>query len=189
MIRRAVIEDFAACSAITNELSLKPDQLNRYQYRVNIQKQGFLVPVPLIQEKFVERLKNIFLVYEHQDKVVGFIRIDQEQQTGREDHVDWFQSRFKKIYYSEPHRSIGKIAISFHSGHKGVGTKLLDEAIKKIRLSNASYLFSFVIFSPITNIPSIMFHEKNNFTRVAISISRRLYGMDNFRSILYTKKL
>jgi len=46
-----------------------------------------------------------------------------------------------------------------------------------------------IVVSPVTNVASMMFHEKNGFERVALLEPTQSVGMAGFQNLLYGKQL
>ncbi len=189
MIRQAQVNDFDSICFILDQLSLQTQKLNDLAYILHIQQHGFVMPVALTKNEFQKQLQHIFLVHDIDGKIDGFLRIDEVQEVGAEDYIDWLKPEYKESYISQNHRCIGKLAVLPSTERKGIATTLLREATTILKQSDIPYVFSFVAFSPVTNFPSMMFHEKNGFERIAISVSKHLYQMDNYRSFLYCKTL
>lgn len=189
MIRHASPQDFEAVKSIKQSLGIKREQLQDEEYKFSLQKSGFLLFPDLDRPDFEKDLKKLFLVYEEESTVVGYVRIDTKQEMDQGHSPLWFREDLKSTYFSHPHADIGGIAVSPAASHKGVGTALLKAVEKELKKQNVPYIFSFVVFSPITNIPSILFHEKHGFERIALTHYPKLFGMKNYQSILYGKKL
>lgn len=185
MIHLSTVADLSSIQNIIDILSLDVTKSNDIQYKVNAQKNGFVIPYKLPLEEF-ENKENKFFIHEESGVIDGFIWVEEKQEIGQEDYVDWFKPELKENYFSKEHRCLGKMGVLPDKWGKGIGTELLDIVIQNI---DVPYLYSFVVLSPISNMASMLFHEKNGFERVAISVSKHLFGMENYRSILYAKKL
>jgi GNAT superfamily N-acetyltransferase len=189
MIRPAEISDFNAISNIKRSLALEIDRVNDYKYKINIQRKGFLIPSDYTQEEHVVDINKIFLVYEEEGLVKGYIRIDEKQELDQNADVYWFKPEIKKIYFSPLHANIGGIAILADTRRKGIASKLIARSIEEVKKKNINYLFSFVTLSPFINIPSIILHEKSGFDRIAVSKPHKLFGMDGYQSFLFGKNI
>jgi ribosomal protein S18 acetylase RimI-like enzyme len=190
MIRQAQIEDYEPIKKIKHSVGIDRSKLDNREYRVSLQKGGFLLFANLEKRDFEKDLRKIFLVYEQEGEIIGYVRIDTEPEVEKDGDPIWFQQDLEPVYLSYPHANIGGIAVSPATKQKGIGTALLQEAIKRIKQREmVSYLFSAVVFSPITNLPSILFHEKSGFDRVAFVNFQNLYNLENYQCVLYGKKM
>ena len=127
MIRQAQANDFDSICFILDQLSLQTQKLNDLAYRLQVQQQGFVMPVVLTKDEFQKQLQNTFLVYEFDGKIVGFLRIDEEQEAGAEDFIDWLKPEYKEAYISHAHRCIGKLAVLPSTGRIGIATTLFTK--------------------------------------------------------------
>ena len=189
MIRRAEERDFADIKKVKESLSIEISNLDDLAYKLSIQKSGFLLKNPYTIEEHRADLNKIFLVYEEDGVVKGFIRIDEAQEMKQDKAYVWYHPELKEAYFALPHADIGGIGVLPDINEKGVATELLNQALEELKKKQIIYLFSFVILSPITNIPSILFHEKNGFERIALCPEAEIYEMKDFSSIMYGKKI
>lgn len=189
MIRRATAQDYEAIKSLKQVLGIQREKLRDQQYKFLLQKKGFLLFPDLEKSDFERDLKKFFLVYEINNVVAGYIVIGTEQEMKEESSAYWLNENFKSTYFAHPHADINVIVVSPDANHKGVGTALLKAVEQEIRKQNIPYLFSLVVLSPLTNVPSLLFHEKHGFDRIAITSYPELFGIKNYQSILYGKKL
>ena len=193
MIRQAQVEDYEAIKEMKSSLGIDRSQLDKREYSVSLQKKGFLLFPYLEKSQFEDYLRKLFLVYEDKNNVIGYIVVDSEQELEMKkgsNNLVWFRKDIEPIYFSHPHANISVIAVSPVSQYKGVGTCLLQEVAKRITQGGEiPYLFSFVVSSPITNFPSMLFHEKMGFDRIAFTYYTEIFGLKNYQSILYGKEL
>ena len=103
--------------------------------------------------------------------------------------VFWTKRSSKEQYLAQPHAYIYGIAVSPGTGRRGVATDLLRVVEEQAPERGASHLFSSVVTSPITNMPSMLFHEKHGFERWAVLQPCKLFDMDEYQSVLYAKNL
>ena len=188
MIRQVKNEDFQSIKRLQKPLVLDVNRLDDDTYRWQIQENGFLVG-EYTEADFKKDLNKIFLVYEISTLASGYIRIDEKQEYQDNEKKVWLRQDLKTIYYTSPHAEIGALAVSQENRGKGVATELLNEAVNQVKGKGVSHLFSIVTFAPVTNFPSMMFHEKYGFERVAFSLPSRLFGLESYQSILYGKRL
>jgi len=189
MIRQANTSDYKDIKEIKSVLAFTTSKLDDSHYKEEIERLGFLIPGEYTLEDHENDLKKIFLVYEDDGKTHGYLRIDEAQEMSKSDKTIWLLPELKDIYFSSPHANIGGIAVSPTAGRHGIGTELLNTAEQKLKEKGISHLFSFVIISPITNIPSKNFHEKNGFQKAAEATAPEMFGLKNFKSTLYYKNL
>lgn len=148
-----------------------------------------MLPSIFSREDFKKDLNKIHLVYDVNGKAVAFLRIDEEQEMDINTGAHWVVTDLKSVYFSKPHAGLGGISVLPEFGRTGIATNLLESTVNLLRKKDIKYLFSFVVISPITNFPSMIWHEKIGFERIAILNPDSLFGMDNYQSILYGKKL
>lgn len=193
MIRLGQADDYEAIKKIRSSVGIDHNQLDNREYRLSLQKKGFLLFPSLEESQFEAYRQNLFLVYEDEGDVIGYIVMETEQEQEMEQGSStliWFRKDIEPIYFSHPHATISVIAVSPATRHKGIGAALLQEVVKRIKQrSEISYLFSSVVSSPITNFPSIVFHEKMEFDRIAFTNYPELFLLKNYQSILYGKRL
>lgn len=189
MTRQAISSDFADLKHIIDVSGMDVERLSDPAYRLDVQKKGFLIRSEYTHERHAGDMKKIYLVAEIEQKVVRFLRIDQEQEADASDEMFWYQPQLKEVYFSLPHADVGGLAVLPHVGRGGIATQMLHHAEQEVLKKGINYLFSFVVFSPVTNLPSLLFHEKYGFERVAVSLPHTLFGMQGYQSILYAKKL
>ena len=190
MIRQAQIEDYEVIKKIKCSLGIDRSKLDNREYRVSLQKNGFVLFPDLEKSDFEQDLQKIFLVYEQENEIIGYIKIDTEPEMTKEAKPIWFQEDMEPLYFSSPHAVIAPIAVSPAAKHKGVGTALLQEAIKRIKQrKDVIYLFSFIVLFPITNTSSMLFHEKCGFDRIAATSYLDVYELKPYQSVLYGKRL
>jgi GNAT superfamily N-acetyltransferase len=189
MIRQATINDFADIKQIKEVLALEVTNLNNLEYKLRVQQKGFLLKSSYTEENMTQDLQKIYLAYEEGGKVIGFVRIDEEQEMSRNADAFWFRPEMKESFFIMPHADLGGISVLPEHEHQGIATKMLGVAEREVKAKGIAYLFSFVVLSPVINFPSIMFHEKNGFDRLACVNAPELFEMKNFQSFLYGKKL
>ncbi|MGC1176652.1 MAG: GNAT family N-acetyltransferase [Candidatus Saccharimonadales bacterium] len=191
MVRSAELTDYDSIVQIREDLAVDISSLGESEYRVQIQQNGFLLPLGLSIEEFEQDLSQ-YIVSALDGEVVGYLRLDldEEREIEPEETVSWFNNNLKDLYFSTPHANIGGVGVQMGTKRTGLGTALLQDAEQQAYAMRIPYLFSSVVSSPITNFASILFHEKNGFERVAIYSTQVKYlGMAYFQSILYAKRL
>ncbi|MFH0750097.1 MAG: GNAT family N-acetyltransferase [Candidatus Gottesmanbacteria bacterium] len=189
MIRIATKGDYGCVKSLKDASALHIEDIKDTSYRLSIEINGFLLNGEYSIEDHIRDLQKIFLVYEYEGKVVGFVRIDDKPEMKETNNIYWFRPAMKSIYFSIPHADIGGIMVATTVRNMGFASMMLQEAIFKIKDKNIKYLFSFVALSPVTNIPSLLFHEKNGFERIAIVTHASLFHMNHYQSFLFGLKL
>lgn len=169
---------------------LDREKLTDADYKSKVQQNGFLLGLDTqedIQKLF--KTSEIFLVCEVDEELAGYIISSSEQEYKDDENKVWFDINAKETYYKENSISIYEINVNNKYAGSGIGSELLkrfEEEVQKLRFK---YLFSVVTISPVTNIPSLTFHEKNSFVRLAMGKPTKLFGINNYSSILYVKDL
>ncbi|MDQ3099300.1 MAG: GNAT family N-acetyltransferase [bacterium] len=191
MIRNTTINDLESLDTIKNKVKLDPARLDDCEYQYTIQKTGFLLGSDEIYDaKALLNKAEEFLVLEEGNKIKGFISCDHEDKYLDDEYKTWFSEDAKSIYYSDPKAtSIYAVAVDLECAQSGVASSLLGALEQRLMQKGFRYLFSIVTMSPVTNCPSLLFHSRNNFKRVAMGRPRELFGLKNFASVLLMKEL
>lgn|GEM_PF-6795238 len=188
MIRQAQAADFAAITTIYDSLALDVSRLVKdSDYRLQVQHSGFLLSGEVSFEKFKKEAHQ-YTVWEDAGKVVGYVCIKEEPETTKQKY-SWLRDDLKTLYFSEQGANLGRIGILPAAKQRGLATALLQDAERRLQARKVPGLFSFVVLSPITNFPSMMFHERHGFERVAVMQPCFLFGMDGYQALMYGKKL
>lgn len=75
MIRQVEDKDFNQIEVIASSLNLNSKKIHQAGYRLQVQKEGFLVG-EYTGDDFNKDLNKIFLIYEDLGRILGYIRID-----------------------------------------------------------------------------------------------------------------
>ena len=190
MLRQGNIEDFEAIVSINRAVTLDVDKLDDPDYRARVQQDGFLLPGELTVETFQADLPG-YIIAEEEGKILGYLCLHgyQSWETQTIDAVDCLMPGWQSIYFAEPHAYIHKVAIDRESQSRGTATSLLREAEDQVRDREIPWLFSMIVISPVTNVSSMLFHEKNGFKRVVQTRPARAADLDGFANLLYGKRL
>lgn len=188
MIRQAEVADFEAVTHVRESLALDIGRLDDPAYRLQIQRSGFLLPGGSTEEEFTSASVNYGLA-ERDDKVIGYVRVESEQDISEGEITHWHRPEMQEVYYTDPHAYVWGIGVLPELKGQGVAAELLEAAEKRTRAQGIPWLFSEIVASPVTNIPSMIFHEKNGFQRVAIGMPREHLDMRGFHEVLYAKQL
>lgn len=185
MIRNALESDFENIANIREPYIVDIDRLSDSDYRWKMQKSGFIGRLTKVE--FETDLHHLFLVSEDDTGIVGYLRIDRDHEYKDNDKKLWLYENAKDEYFTGHHAEIGMIGVRSDMKGTGVGSRLLSYALSELQNKEIKYLFSIVVLSPITNFPSMMFHEKHGFERVAVSYPHHHFEMENYQSVLYKK--
>ena len=189
MIRTASPKDFPDILEIKKQYALNISEISNPEYRKSAEKSGFLLPGDYTKEEMQELINEIFLVDEEYGKVVAYFSIISKQELNPKSEREWLIPELKDVYFSSPHGEIWGMAVSEEFGNRGIAKKLLERGLAEVKNWGASYLFSFVVYKPISNLASIRFHERNGFQRAAIRQPSPFMGIDNYQSIVYARKI
>jgi len=192
MVRQIKLQDYEDILHIKESLLLDYSRINESEYRVKSEQAGFFVyKKPQTKEEFVKDLQKIHLVYEENGKVKGYLRIDEspEMKNDKDFDVLWYKPEMRDVYYTLPHAALAGIGLLPEIAKKGIAKELLTTAIAEVKKKDIPYVFAFVVLSPVTNIASLLFHERNGFERIACCTASELFDLKNFQSFLYGKKL
>jgi len=193
MIRDAITKDLDELQQLHNSVQLDISKLGDVAYEAEVQKKGFLLGTDEAHDMNEELDKAYkFLVYIEGGEIVGYLIADHriEQKFYDDEYKTWFDSELKDFYYSnEKGMTIATIVVAPEHTGKGIATALLNQLEDVLKQDKYEYLFSIIVMAPITNTPSIIWHTKSGFKRLAMGRPRRLFELDNFASILMYKKI
>lgn len=191
MIRKASQNDLASIFELYQSLALDRKKLSNTDYQTSVQTGGFLLG--LENENDIKKLIDeacMFLVYEDEGEILGYIIADHRDKYYDDEYKTWFDLEAKEKYYNSPQSmTLATIGVKKDKNKKGIATSLLKELQNILRKNNYKYFFSIVTIAPITNIPSIVFHTKNGFQRIAMGRPRKLFDLDNYSAILFYKPI
>jgi ribosomal protein S18 acetylase RimI-like enzyme len=191
MIRKARPEDLENIFAIYQKVALDRTKLQDLNYQAKIQKEGFLLGLDN-KEIYGSLIKEAhsFLVAEENGEITGYIIADHREKYYDDEYKTWFDPEAKNLYYNDPcSMSIAAIAVSPGCSQRGIATALLKELENKLKSENFKYLYSIATLAPVTNSPSIIFHTKNGFKRIAMGKPRTLFNLDSYSGVLFYKAL
>jgi ribosomal protein S18 acetylase RimI-like enzyme len=189
MIRQAEIKDFDQIKAIENDLTIKIDQLKDLEYRISVQKNGFLITNEFTKEIFTEQIKNIFPVMEIDGEIAGYLRVVDFEPLFEPRKSIIYNEDFAKFFLTKPHAYIDRLAVKSTFRKKGIAHELLNYTEQELIKKGINRVSSFVVVSPVTNTSSIIIHEKLGFERIDISIPFEFAGFKKYQSFWYGKKL
>jgi len=192
MIRRALLSDLDNVYDLYSIQSTDISQINNSEYSAQVQTNGFIVPLES-KESIKDQIQNHFLfnVYESDGEITGFIDFNKEIYFPEEaDNIIWLDKKLKDVYFHDDSSiALHEIVVNKEHRGKGVGRKLLENAISELSSRKYQHIFSIVALSPLTNCPSIIFHTKNKFERVCVTMPINLFGLENYQSLLFYKKI
>lgn len=192
-IRDAHSADLQQIQDLHDKVKLDLSRLGESEYDAEIQKKGFLLGTDDAHD-MPEELKNAykFLVAEDNGIILGYLIADhrKEQKFYDDEYKTWFDKELKDYYYSNPRgMTIATIVVDPESTKKGIATSLLNNLEGTLKENDFEYLFSIVVVAPVTNCPSVIWHTKRGFKRLAMGRPRKLFELENFVSILLCKPL
>jgi L-amino acid N-acyltransferase YncA len=192
MIRKAVPNDLEQIYRLYQNYSLDTTKVTDSNYAANVQRDGFLIALES-KKDIADRIQNDFLftVFEEDGKVAGFINVNKEIYFPEEaNNIIWFDKALKKQYFHDDTSIVlHQIIVDETYKGKGIGKKLLEESIQTLRTASYKDLFSIVTLGPVTNCASILFHTKNGFGRVCVTMPIDLFGLKNYQSLLFHKRI
>jgi len=193
MIRDAITKDLEELQQLHNKVQLDVSKLGDTSYDTEIQKKGFLLGTDEAHDIAEELDKAYkFLVDIEDGKIIGYLIADHrlEQKFYDDEYKTWFDTSLKDFYYSNTKgMTIATVVVAPEMAGKGIATRLLSHLETVLKQDAYEYLFSIIVMAPVTNTPSIIWHTKSGFKRLATGRPRRLFELDNFASILMYKKI
>ncbi len=172
-------------------ISLNRELLYDKNYRYRIQKEGFLLGLDTKDDlqQFISD-DNLFLVYENDHQLRGYLMIDYKKDFLDDEYKMWFDGNGKHLYYDlSLGASLNTVAVDRSSREKGIAFQLLSEAEQQLKKTGVKNLFSIITSAPITNCASLLFHTKMGFNRLAVSKPRKMFELDNYCSTLLYKAI
>lgn len=191
MITQATTADLDDVYFIYETLSLKREKINDLNYQTTLQKDGFLLGLET-KEDYKRLITEAceFLVYKEDDKVVGYAIADHRDKFLDDEYKRWFDEQLKDTYYNDHSAmTLSVVAIKKEKAGTGIATSLLKKLESNLKNKGIIHLYSIVTIAPITNCPSIVFHAKNGFRRVAMGVPRTLFNLENYSAILLYKQV
>lgn len=193
MVREANTGDMAELQQLHNTVQLDISKLGDTEYETEVQKKGFLLGTDEAHDMAEELDKAYkFLKFVVDGKIVAYLIADHsvEQKYYDDEYKTWFDDDLKDFYYNNPKgMTIATIVVDPTLTGKGTATTLLERLEAILKIDKYEYLFSIVVVAPVTNCPSIVWHAKSGFKRLAMGKPRRLFELDNFASVLMYKKI
>lgn len=194
MIRKATQNDLDGIIAIYNAVKLDRSKLGDVAYETQIQKNGFLLGLD-DAGTFTKEINDAyaFLVSIENNKVVGYLIADHsdDQKFYDDQYKTWFDEDLKDFYYQNPKgMTIASLAVDPDFGHKGIATALLHVLEEQLVKESFEKLFSIITVGPLTNCPSIIWHTRHGFQRLAMGRPRKnLFNLAWYSGILMYKAL
>jgi N-acetylglutamate synthase-like GNAT family acetyltransferase len=193
MLRDATISDLEKLQELHNRVQLDITKLGDPEYESLVQKKGFLLGTDEAHDMSEELEKAYkFSIAEEDEKILGYLIADHrhEQKFYDDEYKTWFNTELKDFYYSNPKgMTIATVVVDPDHAGEGIASSMLNELETQLKTDNIEYLFSIVVLAPVTNCPSIVWHTKSGFRRLAMGRPRRLFELDNFSSVLLYKKI
>jgi ribosomal protein S18 acetylase RimI-like enzyme len=191
-IRLATTDDIDGIVAIYNQVQLDREQLCDPEYCSRIQKRGFLVG-PETRDSLYTTIGSAyeFLVSIEKGLVNGFLIANIRDKFTDDEYKTWFDPKIKREFlYGMRSITFAAIAVDPASVGLGVAAKLYTQLEKDLITDDFRYLFSVVTVAPVTNCPSIIWHTRHGFKRLAMSKPQeKIFDLDWHSSILFYKDL
>lgn len=165
----------------------KPILTPEVQTNYELSKSGFLIGDYSLQE-FEEDMKDIFLVAVENDELVGYIVLSKLKEYFDNDSKTWSQEAYKEKYYSSDTIEVKVLCVSNFYVNRGIGSALLQRAFDLLDVKYRR-IASIITLAPIPNYQSLNFHLHKGFKVVSISLPQKLFGFENYQSILLMKEL
>ncbi len=181
-IRSAQNNDWEQIRRLQSGHQIDLNRLADEQYRQKVQASGFLIG-DYSQTEFKQDQQEIFLVAEVENQIVGYLRIEHQANFRDNQYKKWSNAVEREQYYVQPHAEIGAMVVDDRNRGQGIGSLLLRESISQLD-QRYSTLYSIITTGPVENQASLNFHEKMGFVQVALSLPHRLFGIDNYQSVL-----
>jgi predicted GNAT superfamily acetyltransferase len=190
-IAPAKTTDIGGIKKIYEFFKLDVSRVGDPNYCNMVQQRGFTVSTGS-SDDLGERLNSSTLLNvakNNRGMIIGYIDISKEEYFPESaDDMIWLSKTAKQKYYHSD-KAITLHHIASSSQNKGTATKLYYDAENRLKNSGYKYIFSIVTTSPLTNLPSIAWHTKNGFKRVCTHPPINLFGLKNYQSVLFCKKI
>jgi GNAT superfamily N-acetyltransferase len=194
MLRKATIADIDGVYSVYEKVKLDRNKLNDPSFESYIQKNGFLLGLDS-KETLLKEINEVysFIVAEENNQIVGYLIADHrdEQKFYDDEYKTWFDLEIKDLYYHDPNgMTIASIAVLPEYSGKGIATQMLNYLEQCLINEGINRLFSIVTLAPLTNCPSIIWHSKNGFKRLAMGKPReKLFDLEWYSGVLLFKDL
>lgn len=192
VIRKASPSDIDGIMGLYERVKLERTQLGNRRYETRIQKRGFLLGLDNRKTyKSLIREARIFLVAEEGGRIIGYIIADHREKYYDDEYKTWFDLKLKDVYYRDPKAmSISHIAVDPDFSGKGIATALLQKLEEELKDQGFKHLYSIITLAPVTNCPTIIWHTKNDFRRIAMGRPREtLFNLEWYVGVLLHKSL
>src|SRR3989338_7463791 len=166
MIRIAKTDDSKRIFALYKRVALNWEKIDDESYRKKIQLSGYLFGIS--SEKELEhQITNAFLtlVYEENSTIIGYVLLNKETYFPKEaENIMWTKKEFKNSFFTpETMATVYHITVDPNYSRMHIGRKLLKKGEKIAKKKGIKQLFSIIQINPIINVPSVIFHSKQNF--------------------------
>lgn len=192
MIRKATSEDIDSIWSIYSSIVFDVNKIDNHEYSSTAQKNGFIISEST-KEEVASRITSSqdFQLYEEGGEIQGFLDINKETYFPEEaDNIIWFDENLKEEYFhGNNNTALHLIALNQNARNKGIASSLFNTSLNKLKDSNLKYLFSIITIGPVTNCPSLVWHEKNGFKRVCVTMPIELFGLKDYMSLLLCKTI
>jgi ribosomal protein S18 acetylase RimI-like enzyme len=160
-------------------------QISEVNYVENIEKTGFFIAPYNLDDLRNDRNK-ILLGVKEDNKIVAFIWISVDTDNHK---YNWCDKKFEKEISGQKIYNLKRIGVTKEKNGQGLASELLKSVNEYFFDKSIKYLLASVAYSPIKNLASIGFLEKNGFEKVAISPEVPHYKFDNYQCLLLAKRI
>jgi len=192
VIRKANQADLDQIWKLHADYILDVNRVAEPEYGAEVQSRGFIVSEST-KDDIAERIDKsvIFNVYEENGRILGLIDINKELYFPEDaENIIWTSDELKHSYF---HRDdsivLHYIAVDKDYSGMGISKKLFVDAIKQLAVAGFKDLFSIVTTGPLTNCPSVIWHTKVGFDRACVTMPIDLFGLKNYTSLLFHRKI
>lgn len=190
--RKAALQDIPQILSVYESVKLDRTRLGNAEYETRIQKEGFLLGSDDAEtyKKLISEAPS-FLVAEEDGKIVGYIIADHREKFYDDEYKTWFDLKLKEIYYNSPKAmTIATVAVDPGYGRRGLATTLLKKLKKELKSQGFKHLYSIITLAPVTNCPTVLWHAKNDFKKIAMGRPReRLFDLEWYVGVLLYREI
>lgn len=185
----ATFDDAPQLQQLHGKFVLDTNRLNDDKYEADVQKNGFTVSAGEGSIRGRIQASHLLLVDVEDSRILGYIDVNPETYFPEDaDNIIWFCEALKHTHYHDKHAIVLHHIAATTSG-KGVATRLLEDALTRLKSQGYQHLFSIVTTAPVTNCASVIWHTRNGFSRACVSLPDDLFGLKNYQSVLFYRSI
>ena len=160
-------------------------KISDVNYVENIERTGFFV-APYTLDDLKDDKNKILLGVKKDGKIVAYIWISVDIDNHK---YNWCNQKFEKEIFGQKIYNLKRIGVVKEKKGQGLASELLKSVSEYLVDKSIKYLIASVAYSPIKNLASIGFLQKNGFEKVAISPEVPHYKFDNYQCLLLAKRI